>query len=482
MRHIEYPHAHELYDMALAALRRNDSTYIISEQSAKITLKHLTDAAHDIQEGYEKALGSEFDPAAGTKKTSLEKAVLDPGEFMAMTKSYTSSYAAGKSFEEHINDRLGDFISKGAYPEKDRVLLYKVLKSKGFLMDFNANKLHLTDDKLIDSLAQWPENTTDIFPNARGTMTEREAAMLDPYELRREMIAKTTESFVEMIPVDEREKIAESSMERGTTAYREAMETIGKENFLGPDEIKNAFGIEVKNVPKVPFSKQELIEAKRLGQELVLYVDKAKSGKPLTSFEICDTLGNKTSQGTQFFGNYEKYFSEIGLGSETPRLGWRLSSKECIPSSGSKNYFNQTQAIVDYLKNEVFKKGAVPKEYADAFAEWEKAKATSLKADSESSDDSKWKDASQKLANLKITELSRERMSEVLYRLALHEKKTGERLLDSAGRSVYYTWTSSRDSGGALVFLGHFDKAYLRAGGWRPRREYSDIGVCLSRS
>ncbi|MDB4984716.1 MAG: hypothetical protein JWM20_895 [Patescibacteria group bacterium] len=455
MKRIEYPPQNELYDMALAALRRNDGTYLVSEGSAKSTLKYLVDAARDIQEGYEKALSAGFDPSSG-KKTSLEKAVLDPGEFMAMVKSYTASYASGKTFEDHIDARLADFVAKGSYPEKDRVLLAKILTSKGFLLkNFDPEMLHLTDDTLRDSLAQWPMPAQDTLVRERGTMTEREAAMLDPYELRKEMIAKTTDSFVGMIPEEEKQMILNAA-ERGIN-YLEAKEAIGKENFLGPDEIKFRFSIDVKNAPKVPFSKQELMDAKKLGQQLVLYVDKTKDGKPLTISAMREQTKNKTSQATGLFADGDDYFKNNGLDQETPRVGWRLTSKECLPNSENKNYFGQTQVAVDYLKNEVFKGTKIPKEYAEAFDEWEAVKKTNLKEQSESGDSAKWMAASQQLANLKITQLTRERLSEVMYRLAIQESKNKERLLDSAGRTVYYTWTSSRGSDGDLALAGRFD-------------------------
>ena len=54
--------------------------------------------------------------------------------------------------------------------------------------------------------------------------------------------------------------------------WKEAKEILG-EDFLGPEEVKEVFGITIEEVPAIPFSQAELERAKELGQQLILQVE-----------------------------------------------------------------------------------------------------------------------------------------------------------------------------------------------------------------
>lgn len=64
----------------------------------------------------------------------------------------------------------------------------------------------------------------------------------------------------------------------------EAREIMGENFFMGPEQVKKAFGVELdpKEIPKIPFSREQLEKAKSLNQFLVLRVGVAADGEPLT--------------------------------------------------------------------------------------------------------------------------------------------------------------------------------------------------------
>ncbi|MBP9690709.1 AAA family ATPase [Candidatus Woesebacteria bacterium] len=231
---------------------------------------------------------------------------------------------------------------------------------------------------------------------------------------------------------------------------REAIKIMGNESFFGPKEVEETFEVKLATLPPIPFTKLELERAKELNQSLVLYVDKASDGSPLTAKRIKEYLGNKTSEATPLV-KHEWFEKDAVAQLEVPRLGWRLSGKEVIKNSPDKNYIQQTEELVTYIKTEVFKGGPVPSVYQDAIDEFESVKGA-LAGPLVSDDDAEWNPAVEKLSKLKINQMCRENFAEVIYRMALHEKKTKEHLLEDM-----YIWSSSRDSDGNGIYLGHFD-------------------------
>lgn len=250
-------------------------------------------------------------------------------------------------------------------------------------------------------------------------------------------------------------------------------EKILGENFFGPEAIKKTFGFEVKKFPEIPFSQEEIERAQELGQQLVLYIDNTPDGKPLSIMGINGILDSKTSEGSKLLYDTDWYKDEA-FANEAPTVGWKLTSKEIIPNSTSKNYLQQTETLVEYLTREVFKGFAldeIPKEYRDAIKEFDDKKTVI-----EGLISSDWKKAAEELANLKITGLTRETPAEIMYRLALTEKTTKTKPLEST-----YSWSAMRDSGGGLVYLGSFASKGADVGRRPPGRAASHLGVCFSR-
>jgi len=263
----------------------------------------------------------------------------------------------------------------------------------------------------------------------------------------------------------------------------DAERILGKESVFGPKTVEKIFGNKPETIPDIPFFKEELERAKELGQQLIFYTDemagKAGSSGPLT-LENLRTIFTKShddkkvfySQGSDdFWYKDEDFFKK-----EKPRTGWRLTSKDLIPNSTSKNYVDQTNVLIDHLQNQVFKGMKLPKQYEDAIAQWKKKRAE-IEPLAKSSDDAKWKRGSQMLADLAITKLTRELPVEVMYRLIVNDQANKDKPLPST-----YTWTASRDSDGYLVYVGYFDSDGAYVSRNEPRNSDDHLGVSFSRS
>lgn len=277
--------------------------------------------------------------------------------------------------------------------------------------------------------------------------------------------------------------IPEVEVAPGKATLEEAERILGKDVF-GAKDVEKVFGVRVDRVPAVPFTRKELEQAKALGQQLILYVDtlsieesggllrgKKKNVVPFTMENMKKGV-LKAHDGNPLWYSQDWYNNEAFFKSEKPRAGWRLTSKEVIPNSPSKNYLDQTDMLVEYLKTQAFKGTPLSKEYADAIDEYTKKRPTiaSLMA-------SDWQKASQELASLKITKLARESPVEAMYRLAVNSLARDAKPLPGM-----YTWTSGRASGGRLVLVGNFDAVGAYVINVDPGLTNGFLGVCFSRS
>ena len=278
--------------------------------------------------------------------------------------------------------------------------------------------------------------------------------------------------------------VAEEERFEGTIQEQMDMaKEVMNEEFFGFQEVKKAFGIEInpEDIPKIPFEKAELERAKELNQFLVLRVDKAPDGEPLSMQKINEILKGKVSDGSKLLSSDDgkgglKYDSwhrdEKFSKEEAPKLAWSLVSKEVIPNSTSKNYLQQTEELVNYIKNSVFKGEEVPEEYQEAIKEFEEEKDGIEKIIT-----SRWEEAAEKLSNLKINRLARQNPAEVLYDIAISFQNKGERILENQR-----SWTHGRGSRETLVGVGGFGANGVGVSGQMPGDTGSDVGVIFSRS
>ena len=259
---------------------------------------------------------------------------------------------------------------------------------------------------------------------------------------------------------------------------QEIMDQGDYRGFMGPEQVKLAFGIEAQDIPEIPFSRREIKRAKELGQMLILRVDRAPGGQPLTMKKISELLLNNPikrfkGQVVKHVFTEEWYENEDFFLKETPQPGWVLVSREVITDTTECNYLIQTEKLIKYLTDDVFQNTDIPEIYRQAIKEFNQVRKQE-KLDELIDQD--WRKAAQILENLQITRLLRQSPAEVLYDLMIYFQNNEERLLPKT-----YCQTRRRCFNGLFVRAGLFELSGVLIGREEPYQSSKNFGVCLSR-
>ncbi len=228
--------------------------------------------------------------------------------------------------------------------------------------------------------------------------------------------------------------------------FNEAREIFGKD-FLGPEAIQTTFGVELtpdelKEVEDIPFTREELEQAKQLGMMLVLRVPRLgedKTERPLTIdsarelFAKGDTLGDPNNKKQKVF--YGKkgaswYDKEKFATQDTPKLGWGLVTKSVLPESLSQNWDEQEKILKKWAKDN----------------------------------------------KIDPATIKRRTPVEIAYDTLIYYGANKESLLENR-----YDWSGVQSSGGYFVSVGRFDSDGLSV--YDAARDFtsSDLSVCPSR-
>ncbi len=278
---------------------------------------------------------------------------------------------------------------------------------------------------------------------------------------------------VKKAPAEKKPLVERPERKGGLISLKEARAIMGTD-LIGIEEIKQSLGVELKNVPAIPFTKQELTKAKADGFRLVLRVDKDAQGQPLTAKRLNEIYTPKFDASAKGKVLYDTnwYQNEAFFTAQPPRLGWTLQQKEFLPNSAGKNYLEQTQLILDYLRNQKFTDPAKEKKRQEAIAE-----ADRLLPGIEALDIiQNWQEVAQRLADLKINTYRRS-PAEVIYDHAVSLDVANTRLFEG---QALYEWTQSRSSNGYLVRVGDGDARGLNVRNWNPGNRADDVGVAPS--
>ncbi len=191
----------------------------------------------------------------------------------------------------------------------------------------------------------------------------------------------STESKVADVVIKSSDVISEDTnrkvdevMNLETISINEAKEIFG-DDFIGPEQFKNAFGFVPEDISEVPFSKERLIDAKQKGLKLNFHVDKSLDGELMTienmsKMQISSGDNNSIINGNlHAFYNGENFYNNSVIGSS-----WTLDSDGILPDSTNKNMLEQFELIVEYLKNDIFNDIEIPESYLRAFSEFEDKK------------------------------------------------------------------------------------------------------------
>lgn len=264
----------------------------------------------------------------------------------------------------------------------------------------------------------------------------------------------------------------------------DAIEIMGAD-FLGPEAVKKAFGIELSDdeVPELEFTQDELERAKALGQRLILRVDRAQDGSSLTMDKIRKLAEaqfqlDPTTAAAKGKALYQQdwYNSEAFFTTQTPRMKWALVGKDVLPGSTGKHYLDQTIAIADFLVKEVLD-GPVADEHKEALADFRVKKPgledAMIDVQAGSGD---WKKLAKDLSELKLNQMFRQTPAEVLYDMMMVVQNTEGRFLPDK-----YTWTNKQSQDGYLVNVGGSDADGANVNRWSPNGTDDNLGVAFSR-
>lgn len=474
-KHIGYLNKEDQYDISLVSLMNLAGEVPVNEFETTKILEMLVKTAKESQVGYISEL--DFEDSRGEKAT-LENAVFDPGQLFKMVASY-NSVAHKKDFLTYLNEKILAFVNKGGY-EKDRGHLVQLFQKNGFLQgkskeDFNGG---VSEANLAFT------NIENIFEGSnedKETLTLEQIAGLDPFGNEAKLRRRGVEGVIG-------EGSSDALGLEGPIAEQleTAIEILSEKEVIGPTDLRNIWGIEFQpeQIPEIPFSKEELERAGELDQYLILRVaDHTSDGRPFTMQTMnalkeqifADEGGGKllySGDGQGGVGDDCWYKGESFFTEKILQFKWALVSKEVIPDSLDQNYLEQTETIIKYLTEEVFKDQEMPVEYQEAIAEFEAQKAEIQEFMS-----SNWRKAADQLASLKITTLTRQTPVEVLFDDITYFLKNKEKLLENT-----YTWTSVQASGGHLVDVGRAASGGAGVYGYGPADRYGPLGVSLSRS
>jgi len=342
------------------------------------------------------------------------------------------------------------------------------IKGKNKAGDRENSSPKLEVSSANSELPQTADQLNDFYTNIASDKT-----------INVETLNKIREQILKMQKIEIESPLSSQIAEQIKTAE----EIMGEKNVLGIDAIEATFDFKplAREIPNIPFSEAELKRAKELNQLLILRVNKAKDGQPLTMKKMNEFKKGKTKDESKvLYSTDDKgklkddvwYKNEDFFTKEAPTLGWALVSKEVISNSTDKNYLDQTETLVDYLKNQVFKGQKLDKAYQEAIDEFNKEKDSIKKLM-----DPDWKTAAEKLEKLKINQLCRQTPADALYDILLMKEKNDEYILPDK-----YTWTNRRGSDGELVDVGNAASNGVYVHGRRPDTSAGGLGVSFSRT
>jgi hypothetical protein len=130
----------------------------------------------------------------------------------------------------------------------------------------------------------------------------------------------------------------------------EVAKSIMRNNFFGPDDLKTTFGFEVKpeHIPPIPFTRQELEQARAAGLLLVLRRPVHGDADKMTLLSIAADYTSKSSQYIRDLVSNANWVRQFGYANhETIRPGWALTG---VIGPAKKNILQQTTFIKEKIQ------------------------------------------------------------------------------------------------------------------------------------
>ena len=208
---VKYTKPDEAYDIMLSRLLNRDGSLDMSFYDLNTTLPNLCKVMSEIQESYTNETNKEVARRAGAmdasgKVYSLKKFVMTQGSVEAILSSWLIEKQTGRqerSFAEFLDERFKTALTFKEYPKEDRVLVAKILASKGFLLTLDPKELDLPEDifKLNTIKAMRGEEAVAELQKESGAVKHLDlkgVAMLDPFHKRAEMLKKAADALLDI--------------------------------------------------------------------------------------------------------------------------------------------------------------------------------------------------------------------------------------------------------------------------------------------
>jgi MoxR-like ATPase len=206
---VKYTPQDEAYDIMLSRLLNRDGSLDMSFYDLNTTLPNLCKVMAEIQESYTNETDKEVARRSGAmdasgKVYSLKKFVMTQGSVEAILSAYLIEKQTGKkerTFAEFLDERFKTALTFKEYSKEDRILVAKILASRGFLLTLNPKDLDLPEEifKLNTIKAMRGDEAVEELQMYSGMvkhLTLKEIAELDPFGKRTELLRVQAEALL----------------------------------------------------------------------------------------------------------------------------------------------------------------------------------------------------------------------------------------------------------------------------------------------
>lgn len=258
-----------------------------------------------------------------------------------------------------------------------------------------------------------------------------------------------------------------------------------KQDYLGPEAVEQTWGVDIPPhlLPPQSFTDLERQAAQKYGLQLRLRVDQAPDGSPLTIQKMAELRDPILAEaGRRYLVNTSLHKTSDFYLTETPCLGWALTTKGLLSGSTNKDLVKQLDLAIQTLRNILPPDTHFPRQLEEAIQAWDAYLATRfgtltpaeirqllLGAD--------WKTYADELAAQPIVHHLLPSAPDLLFDHETSRAVTTTTLLPSA-----YASTRSRLADGTFVSLGGVRSSGCNVLGWRPGNSHGSLGLVLSRS
>lgn len=278
----------------------------------------------------------------------------------------------------------------------------------------------------------------------------------------------------------------------------EKQEIMGK-NFFGEREIKEVFGFEISQseIPPIPYSIEQLKQAKKLGESLILRISHDAKGNPMTlqtMNENVPSITNWAKDRNLFYRGGSWYQDLDFIKKDSLKTEWKLvggspvsdsvskkdKKRKGIKNLGGENYAHQTRLLREYLKSVGSLTESEEQECSDEVLrqlseqmdmDWDSHQVAESSRSISKIQSDKLMEVSRKLVELQININHRRRPVEIVYDRMLFEER--EKNNKGAGKNE----VSNTFSKGGIVQVSYSDREGARFQGYFPDSSSDTISV-----